>query len=126
MEQQKNSRPAGTGTTERCRNCKKQPKQHGYYITNRAKKQALFYGALCVIALLVTLYSFRKPLPFQELNLKPIIHHVAPGEIGLRSIARQYKPDNISMNHYMDWIYEHNEVGTIFPGDIVTVGVWEE
>ena len=49
----------------------------------------------------------------------PIEHHVRHGET-LWSIAKQYKPDDITMQEYMAWVYEQNgHDGNIYPGDVV-------
>jgi hypothetical protein len=49
----------------------------------------------------------------------PIEHHVRHGET-LWSIAKQYKPDDITMQEYMAWVYEQNgHGGNIYPGDVV-------
>lgn len=49
----------------------------------------------------------------------PIEHHVRRGET-LWSIAKQYKPDDITMQEYMAWVYEQNgHSGDIYPGDVV-------
>lgn len=49
----------------------------------------------------------------------PIEHHVRRGET-LWSIAKQYKPDDITMQEYMAWVYEQNgHDGNIYPGDVV-------
>ena len=49
----------------------------------------------------------------------PIEHHVRRGET-LWSIAQQYKPDDITMQEYMAWVYEQNgHGGNIYPGDVV-------
>jgi LysM repeat protein len=49
----------------------------------------------------------------------PIEHHVRRGET-LWSIAKQYKPDDITMQEYMAWVYEQNgHGGNIYPGDVV-------
>ena len=53
----------------------------------------------------------------------PIEHHVRRGET-LWSIAKQYKPDDITMQDYMAWVYEQNgHDGNIYPGDVVIMGV---
>ena len=121
MEQQKNSRPAGTGTTETCKACKKQTKQHKYYNTDLPKNQAFFASVLCVTALTVCITAFSRP----NITLEKRIHRVKSGET-LWTIAKQYKPDEMTMDKYMEFIYENNLNADIFPGDIVTVGVWEE
>lgn len=49
----------------------------------------------------------------------PIEHRVRRGET-LWSIAKQYKPDDITMQEYMAWVYEQNGYsGDIYPGDVV-------
>lgn len=49
----------------------------------------------------------------------PIEHHVRRGET-LWNIAKQYKPDDITMQEYMAWVYEQNgHDGNVYPGDVV-------
>ena len=48
----------------------------------------------------------------------PVEHKVTYGDT-LWSIAKEYKPDDMTMDAYMSWVYEHNESGMIHPGDTV-------
>lgn len=49
----------------------------------------------------------------------PVEHKVRSGET-LWSIAKEYKPDDITMQEYMAWVYEQNgHGGNIYPGDVV-------
>ncbi len=117
MKEQKNSRPAGTGTTANAKSTKTLQK---HYNTTNHRMQAVFFAfviTLVIIMFFVIADAF-KP------KLVPTEHRVRQGEC-LWTIAQQYKPDDIPMNTYMDWVYEHNDRGFIYPGDIVIVGVYE-
>ena len=49
----------------------------------------------------------------------PVEHKVRSGET-LWSIAKEYKPDDITMQEYISWVYEQNgHGGDIYPGDVV-------
>lgn len=115
LKEQKNSRPAGTGTTE---NAKPEKILRKHYTTNRAKKQALFACLVCGIILTVSVFAFS----CDKTELVPAEYKVTYGDT-LWSIAEKYKPDGVTMNEYMGFVYKHNKGGLIYPGDIVIVGV---
>ena len=117
LKEQKNSRPAGTGTAE---NAKPEKILRKHYTTNRAKNQALFAFLVCCIILMVSVLAFS----CDKTGLVPARHKVTYGET-LWSIAKQYKPDEMTMDEYMSFVYKHNKGGIIYPGDIVIVGVTE-
>lgn len=64
----------------------------------------------------INVYKARNP------KLEVIEHKVSYGET-LWSIAKEYKPEGMSMGAYMDWVYSNNEAGVIYPGDVVFIGV---
>lgn len=113
MKVQKNSRPAGTGTTADAKSTKT---LHKHYNTKFRRMQAVFLAFIVTLVIIMLFGSKR--------SLVPIKHVVREGECPW-TIAMQYKPDGISMMAYMDWYYEHNDGGLIYPGDIVIVGVYE-
>lgn len=115
MREQKNSRPAGTGTAE---NAKPEKILRKHYTTNRAKKQVLFAGVACVIVLTISTLAFS----CSKTELVPTEYKVTYGDT-LWSIAEKYKPDGMTMDEYMSFVYKHNKGGLIYPGDIVIVGV---
>lgn len=114
MCKQKNSRPAGTGTTV---NAKPEKILHKHYTTNPAKKQAIFASIFVGVALFIVLMQTNKTP-----ELTPIQHKVKSGET-LWSISMQYKPCEMTMDEYMSFVYKNNESALIFPGDTVIVGV---
>lgn len=77
-------------------------------------------GALCATVLTVAALILSRG----KTNLKEVPHKVTDGET-LWTIAKEYKPDDISMGEYMDFVYCHNDGGIIYPGDVVTMGVYE-
>lgn len=117
MNEQKNSRPAGTGTTANAKSTKTLQNQ---YNTNIAKKQAFFCGIICTLVIIM-FFVWSK---LSERELVPIEHHVREGEC-LWTIAHEYKPEDMSMSKYMDWVYKHNDKGFIYPGDKIIMGVYE-
>jgi nucleoid-associated protein YgaU len=48
----------------------------------------------------------------------PVEHKVTYGDT-LWNIAEQYKPDDMTMDNYMAWVYKHNDSSVIYPGDTV-------
>ena len=114
MKEQKNSRSAGTETTA---NAKPRKILHRHYNTNQRKKQVIFATVLFVVFL--TACS-----PCKSVDLVPIQHKVRQGET-LWSISAEYKPDCMTMDEYMSFVYKNNKGGVIYPGDIVVVGVYE-
>lgn len=117
MKEQKNSRPAGTGTTA---NAKSTKTLHKYYSTSKSRMQAVFLAFICTLVIIMFFLIAAVP----KNDLVPVAHKVREGEC-LWNIAQLYKPDNVSMSQYMDWVYEHNDRGFIYPGDTVIMGVYE-
>ena len=70
----------------------------------------------CTILTITSVYAARNP------ELEEVNHRVAYGDT-LWGIAKEYKPDGMTMGDYMNWIYERNGDGMIYPGDIVVMGV---
>ena len=71
---------------------------------------------LVMTATIITTHMSRNP------ELEVTHHRVSSGE-SLWSIAEEYKPDGMSMGDYMAWVYEHNDGGMIYPGDVVVMGI---
>lgn len=70
----------------------------------------------CFVYVLTSAFAVRHP------ELEAIEYRVGAGDT-LWEVAKQYKPDGMTMDEYMGWIYEHNDGGLIYPGDVVTIGV---
>lgn len=71
---------------------------------------------------LLTIYAVISAASVKAPELIPIEHKVTYGDT-LWGIAKEYKPDCMTMDEYMGWVYEHNEDSLIYPGDVVTVGL---
>lgn len=69
----------------------------------------------CVVYAVISAITVRYP------EYEPIEYKVTYGDT-LWSIAKEYKPDGVTMDSYMGWVYEHNKGGLIRPGDIVVMG----
>lgn len=94
---------------------------HKYYSTVKNIIQ-VFLGILIAI-LLITLTIKVLAGAFEVPELEPTFHRVSSGDT-LWTIAKQYKPDSMTMDEYMAWVYEHNDThGNIYPGDVVIMGV---
>lgn len=76
----------------------------------------MIFLAIMIIYAVTSVISERKP-ELQEEQYK-----VTYGDT-LWTIAKVHKPDGMTMDEYMGWIYEHNDGGLIYPGDVVTIGV---
>lgn len=84
------------------------------YSTRFGKKQVVFTTFFVMVVLTAWVVSgFTKTK-----ELVPVEHKVTYGDT-LWNIAEQYKPDDMTMDRYMAWVYEHNECGMIYPGDTV-------
>ena len=70
----------------------------------------------CFVYVLTSAFAVRHP------ELEAIEYRVTYGDT-LWTIAKVHKPDGMTMDEYMGWIYEHNDGGLIYPGDVVTIGV---
>ena len=118
MRKQKNSRPAGTGATV---NAKPKKILHKKYNTTLRVFQ-VFFQFLCLVVLLV--FTIRTIIELCDTTeLEPIQHKVSYGDT-LWNLALEYKPESMTMNEYMSWVYEYNDMNdTIFPGDVIIMGV---
>ncbi len=89
------------------------------YIDEQLKKfssAAMAVISLIALIMLVLICECAKP----DIDYIPTNHTVTYGDT-LWSIAKQYKPDNVLMQDYMLWVYEHNDNKVLIPGDIVVM-----
>ena len=84
------------------------------YNTGFKKKQVIAVIISVLILLLLTI----KVMSDTKAEFIPIEHKVSSGDT-LWSIAKEYKPDDVTMDEYMAWVYDHNDGGMIYPGDVV-------
>ncbi len=110
LTNKKGSRTAGTVST--ANRSKTRPTMRKAIIQHIFQNCKIFFIIL-VLALLIILYIQDAPYEYSAVE-----HRVNEGDT-LWDIAKQYKPESVSMQEYMAWVYEHNEEGIIFPGDIV-------
>jgi LysM repeat protein len=110
----KESRSAGTETAmlEEVFRLDKTP--HKNYITIFFKKQVFWV----IIATVILLFLTIKVMSNVKVEFIPVEHKVTYGDT-LWSIAEEYKPEDMTMDTYMAWVYDHNECGMIYPGDTV-------
>ncbi len=116
MMQQKNSRPAATGTTAKNAESNCSNNQHPHYNTNIAKKQAVLAFIVCSITLIAINILYTQP----KSTVSAGVHKVRNGET-LWSIARDYKPEGLSFEEHWNWVCQHNESALIYPGDTVKI-----
>ena len=81
--------------------------------------------AIYIIAAVLAVSGFTLAHCENKTELVPTAHTVKSGEC-LWTIAEQYRPEGITMDEYMSWVYEHNDSGVIYPGQNVVMGVVEE
>lgn len=84
------------------------------YSTHFCKKQVV----LTILFFLVLALTILLVVDSDTQNFVPVEHKVTYGDT-LWSIAKEYKPGNMTMDRYMAWVYEHNDGGVIYPGDVV-------
>lgn len=84
------------------------------YSTHFCKKQVV----LTILFLFVLASTLLIVVDFDAENFVPVEHKVTYGDT-LWSIASEYKPEDMTMDTYMAWVYEHNDGGMIYPGDTV-------
>ena len=112
----KESRPAGTETAILVKEVFGNPRKD--YITKFSTIQVViaFFSAIALV--LLTAWAIIDICSTNTAEFVPVEHKVKPGET-LWNIAEEYKPDDISMDRYMAWVYEHNDYDVIYPGDTV-------
>ena len=93
-------------------------KPHNDFSTKFSIMQVLIAILSTLVLILFTVWVAVDAWRTSSAKYIPIEHKVRSGET-LWNIAEEYKPDDVSMDRYMAWVYEHNDCGTIYPGDIV-------
>lgn len=114
FERKENSRPAGTGTT--AKKCEIDKASHKDYTTKIKEMQVV----IAIFAIIVLFFISVLTYLDTRYEFVPVDHKVTYGET-LWTIAKDYKPENMSMGEYMGWVYEHNDGGYIYPGDVVVM-----
>jgi LysM repeat protein len=109
----KESRSAGTETAIMIREVFGTSSKKNYS-TRFGKKQVVF-TILFFIVLASTLLIV---VDSDTETFVPVEHKVTYGDT-LWGIASEYKPEDMTMDEYMSWVYEHNDSGMIHPGDTV-------
>ena len=117
VNKKENRHPAATEMTvvEEVFNLRRENPRKNYN-TNINKKQVLITMFFTLLVLLFTL----KVISDASITFTPVEHTVRNGDT-LWSIAKQYKPDDMTMDEYMAWVYDHNDSGMIYAGDVVTM-----
>ena len=113
MDEQRNSRPAATVTAE---NAIRRNKIHIKLTTIMSILQVVIAICLIILTFVTVVGKATEPEP----TFTAVEYQVKKGDT-LWSIARQYKPEDMTMDAYMAWVYEHNESGIIFPGDVIVM-----
>lgn len=115
-DKKKSSRPAGTETT--AKKCENEKDSHKDYTTRVKEMQVVVAIFAIIILVIITIFTAIDVFAQGNVELRPVEHKVTYGDT-LWDIAKEYKPDNMTMDRYMAWVYEHNEGGYIYPGDTV-------
>ena len=113
MREKESGRPSGTGTTAK----RSDFVSHKYSTTNKNKLQEAIIAFFAVVLICATAWVLVDVFT-NDVEYTPIQHKVTYGDT-LWTIAEQYKPDGMTMDRYMAWVYEHNDGGMIYPGDVV-------
>lgn len=117
MNNNKKSRTAGTVTAERAAKKRHTHKLRVNYNTLFRILQVVFFTFFVILLTVVIAIYATAPKP----QYKAFKYNVSSGDT-LWSIAKRYKPENVTMQDYMGWVYEHNDGGIIYPGDVVIMG----
>ena len=121
MNTNKKSRTAGTVTAERAAKKRYAHKLHINYSILFEILQVSGAVILTILFLIFVAIHATAPNP----QYIPFEYRVSYGET-LWGIAERYKPDNVTMQDYMGWVYAHNDGGFIYPGDVVIMAEVEE
>ena len=113
-EKRKSGYPATTEITAKDKD-NRQPSCLYKFNTKLIKMQGVFNTILIVSLLVIVTMLY---VESDQREYIPIEHTVSSGET-LTTIAYKYKPDDVVLQDYMAWVYEHNESGIIYPGDKV-------
>ena len=112
----KSSRPAGTEST--AKKCENEKDSHTDYTTQFKKMQVVVAIFATLLLIIITTITAIDVFAQENVEFRPIEHRVTYGDT-LWDIAKEYKPDSMTMDRYMAWVYEHNDGGYIYPGDVV-------
>ena len=112
----KESRPAATESAIMMREVFGTPSKKKY-ITLFGKKQVVISIILVLILILLTIKVIGDVFTPSRTFI-PVKHKVTYGDT-LWGIAKEYKPEDMTMDRYMAWVYDHNDCGMISPGDTV-------
>lgn len=116
FDKKKSSRPAGTETATK--KCEIEKDSRTDYTTQFKKMQVVVAIFATILLTIITIITAIDVIAQENVELKPIEHKVTYGDT-LWDIAKEYKPDSMTMDRYMAWVYEHNDGGYIYPGDTV-------
>ena len=116
MNAKKESRPAATGTAIVREVFGTKPRKD--YITKFSIMQVLVAIISAILLIWITVWGVIYFCETNNAEFVAVEHKVTYGDT-LWSIAKEYKPDNMTMDRYMAWVYEHNDGGMIYPGDVV-------
>ena len=116
FDKKKSSRPADTEST--AKKCENKKDSHANYTTQFKKMQVVVAIFATILLTIITIITAIDVFAQENIELRPIEHKVTYGDT-LWTIAKQYKPDGMTMDRYMAWVYEHNDGGYIYPGDVV-------
>ncbi len=111
MSAEKNNRPTAMGTVKAE---EKYKKLHRHYITAMTFVQVIIAIILIILTFLTIVGKATAPKP----QYTAFEYKVKSGDT-LWSIAQETKPDYITMDEYMSWVYSKNSNGKIYPGDVV-------
>lgn len=122
MDKKKENRhPAGTGMTvveEVFGSNHIKPRKN--YNIKPPKMQVVTTILFGILLSIITVWVVLDVRAQQSTEFTPVEHKVSDGDT-LWSIAKQYKPDYMTMDEYMAWVYDHNDDGMIYAGDVVTM-----
>ena len=113
MNAKKESRPAATESAKIMNEVFRTPSEKNY-TTRFFKKQVVLTILFFIVLASTILFAFDSGTE----SFVPVEHKVTYGDT-LWSIASEYKPEDMTMDTYMAWVYEHNDGGMIYPGDTV-------
>lgn len=93
-------------------------KPHRDYTTTSRSMQVVTVILFALLLTVLTIWVVLDVRAQRSTEFTPVEHKVSDGDT-LWSIAKQYKPDDMTMDEYMAWVYDHNDDGMIRAGDEV-------
>lgn len=88
------------------------------HLNDFVKPILIFFTIIAVFSITITTIQLFADICVTA-KFMPFEYVVKSGDT-LWSIAKGYKPDDITMQEYMAWVYEKNgHAGDIYPGDVV-------